>query len=61
MFGRFVEGVANPVVFGFQFLNSLGLAFHRHHLVGLNVEIAEHVAADIEHQHRVAALEFAEG
>ena len=55
-----IEWQAKAAVTFKQIRYSLGLTLHRNHLKILDIKIAEHMAADIEHQHRVASLEFRE-
>lgn len=59
--GMPVVGRADAVVLLPQLGNAPGLAFEGHMAQVVDVEIAEHVAADVEHQHVAGMLKLAEG
>ena len=61
VFGIAVIGLAYPVVMFLQFRNTVRVALDRHIAQVIDVEIAEHVARDIEYQHILGIFEGREG
>ena len=60
MAGAHIVGVGDEVVLLFERVDMLGLAFDGDEVEVVQVEVAEHVAAHIEHQHPVGSFESLE-